>query len=94
MITPPWIGLCVIVRRFSMAIEGVSSGVEASLAARSRIWGFPSSRSFAGGGGIRFAVSVGYEPSCCPGRHWYRGFGFSERVRSIFHLTARKESHI
>ncbi len=55
MITPPWIGLCVIVRRFSMAIEGISSGVEASLAARSRIWDFPSSCCFAGGGGIMFA---------------------------------------
>ena len=55
--------LSVIVWRFSMTMEGFSLGVEASLVVRSRIWGFPSSCSLAGGGGLRFAVSVGNEPS-------------------------------
>ena len=61
MIAPPLMGFGVLVRRFSMAIEIFSLGVEAPLAARSRIWGLPLELQSGrwNGGGIRFAVVMG-----------------------------------
>ena len=81
IITFPWLGVSVIVRRVSMTIEGFSSGVEAPLlpangaSPRAAVWQVE---------GIRISVSVGYEPSAFLGRQCPRRL--VPRLRFLSHL--------